>query len=104
MSIGSGILRAALAGACALAWTAASGAQEKVRIGVLKFGTVNWEIDTIKHNELDKENGIDLEVLELASNEATRVALQSGEVDIIVSDWLLVSRLRAEGEPLTFVP
>jgi NitT/TauT family transport system substrate-binding protein len=104
MRMCSGTLRLALAGACALTWTAAASAEVPVRIGVLKFGTVNWEIDTITHNQLDRQNGIDLEVLELASNEATRVALQSGEVDIIVSDWLLVSRLRAEGEPLTFVP
>jgi NitT/TauT family transport system substrate-binding protein len=104
MRVCRGVLRFALAGACALAWTFAAGAQEKVRIGLLKFGTVNWEVDTIIHNGLDRQNGIELDVVELASNEATRVALQSGEVDIIVSDWLLVSRQRAEGMPLTFVP
>ncbi len=79
-------------------------AGEKVRIGVLKFGTVNWEIDTIRHYELDKKNGIEIDVLPLAGNEATRIALLSGAVDIIVSDWLFVSRLRAEGLPLAFFP
>ncbi len=79
-------------------------AGEPVRIGVLKFGTVNWEIDTIRHYELDKANGIELDVLPLAGNEATRIALLSGAVDIIVSDWLFVSRQRAEGMPLAFVP
>ena len=98
------VLAGAWALAWTLAWTGAASAQEPVRIGLLKFGTVNWEVDTITHNGLDRQNGIDLEVLELASNQATRVALQSGEVDIIVSDWLLVSRLRAQGVPLTFVP
>lgn len=77
---------------------------EKVRVGVLKFGTVNWEIDAIVHNKLDEANGIDLEVVELASNDATRIAIQAGDVDVIVSDWLFVARQRAEGEPLTFVP
>ena len=79
-------------------------AGETVRVGVLKFGTVNWEIDTIRHYELDKANGIELDVVPLAGNEATRIALLSGAVDIIVSDWLFVSRQRAEGMPLAFVP
>ena len=30
-------------------------AQPTVRVGVLKFGTVNWEIDVIKHHQLDKK-------------------------------------------------
>jgi NitT/TauT family transport system substrate-binding protein len=104
MSMFRGAVGLALAAICAVTWTVAAVAQDQVRIALLKFGTVNWEVDTIKHHGFDSQNGIDLEVLELASNEATRVALQSGEVDIIVSDWLLVSRQRAEGEPLTFVP
>jgi NitT/TauT family transport system substrate-binding protein len=100
---GFGFARLALAGLLALyAWQA--GAQETIRIGVLKFGTVNWEIDTILHNKLDEANGIKVEMVVLASNDATKIAIQAGEVDVIVSDWLFVSRLRAEGVPLTFVP
>jgi NitT/TauT family transport system substrate-binding protein len=79
-------------------------AGESVRVGVLKFGTVNWEIDTVRHYGLDRKNGIELDVVPLAGNEATRIALLSGAVDIIVSDWLFVSRQRAEGIPLAFVP
>ena len=79
-------------------------AQDTVRIGVLKFGTVNWEVDTIIHNKLDEANGFKLEPVVLASNDATRIAINAGEVDVIVSDWLFVSRQRAEGLPLTFVP
>lgn len=60
-------------------------------MGVLKFGTVSWELDTIKHHGLDAAEGIDLQVVELASNQATQVALQGGAVDMIVSDWLWVS-------------
>ena len=71
---------------------------------MLKFGTVNWEIDTIIHNKLDEANGFKLEMVVLASNDATRIAIKAGEVDVIVSDWLFVSRQRAEGVPLTFVP
>jgi NitT/TauT family transport system substrate-binding protein len=75
-----------------------------IKIGVLKFGTVNWEIDTIKSNGLDRAEGLDLQVVDLANTAATTVALQAGEVDVIVTDWLWVSRQRAEGARFTFVP
>jgi NitT/TauT family transport system substrate-binding protein len=81
-----------------------AGAADKVRVGVLKFGTVNWEIATIAREGFDKANGFEMEVVELAGNDATKVALESGEVDIIVSDWLHVARQRADGQMLTFVP
>lgn len=75
-----------------------------IRVGVLKFGTVNWELDVVKHHGLDKKAGIHIEPLNLASDQATAVALQAGEVDIIVTDWLWVSRQRASGKDYTFVP
>src|SRR5262245_54462111 len=75
-----------------------------VKIGVLKFGTVSWELDVIKQHGLDKAAGIDLSIIELANNQATVVALQAGEVDVIVTDWLWVTRQRAEGIRFTFVP
>jgi NitT/TauT family transport system substrate-binding protein len=103
MSRAMGVAKLALAGVLTL-FAGQASAQETIRIGVLKFGTVNWEIDTIIHNKLDEANGIDLEMVVLASNDATRIAIQAGEVDVIVSDWLFVSRQRAEGVPLTFAP
>jgi NitT/TauT family transport system substrate-binding protein len=75
-----------------------------IRIGVLKFGTVNWELDAIKSNGFDRAEGLDLQIVDLANTAATTVALQAGEVDVIVTDWLWVSRQRAEGAPFTFVP
>jgi len=73
-----------------------------VRVGVLKFGTVNWELKSLKHAGNDTKNGIDVEIVPFASGDATKIALQGGEVDIIVSDWLWVSRQRADGVALTF--
>jgi NitT/TauT family transport system substrate-binding protein len=93
-----------VAASLALLGAAPAQAEGTVRIGVLKFGTVNWEVDTIRTNGLDKENGFDLQVVELAGNDATKVALQADAVDIIVSDWLFVARQRAEGLALSFVP
>ena len=79
-------------------------ATAKARIGVLKFGTVSWELDTLKHNRFDTANGFDQEVIQFAGEDATNVALLAGEIDIIVSDWLWVSRQRTEGSDITLVP
>ena len=79
-------------------------AAETVRVGVLKFGTVNWELDTIKHHKLDEKYGVDVDIRFFAGEDATNVALMAGDVDIIVSDWLWVSRQRASGVDLTMVP
>jgi len=75
-----------------------------VRVGVLKFGTVNWELAAMKHHGLDEANGFELEIVPFAGGDATRIALMGGEVDVVVSDWLWVSRQRSEGRSLTFVP
>ena len=53
-----------------------------VRVAVLKFGTVNWEMSHIQREGLDQKEGFELEVIELAGKQATMVALQSGDVDI----------------------
>jgi NitT/TauT family transport system substrate-binding protein len=75
-----------------------------VRIGVLEFGTVNWELDVIQAHELAKKRGIDLKIVSLASGDASTIALQGGAVDIIVSDWIWVTRQRAESNLYTFAP
>ena len=75
-----------------------------IKLGVLKFGTVNWELDVIKANGLDKAEGLDLQTVDLANTGATTVALQAGAVDVIVTDWLWVTRQRADGARFTFVP
>jgi NitT/TauT family transport system substrate-binding protein len=76
----------------------------EIRVGVLKFGTVNWELDTIRHHGLARQEGVTLQVVPLASKSATQVAIQGGAVDVIVTDWIWVSRQRTEGRDYTFVP
>ena len=56
---GAGLLAVA---SCGLPSWAAS-APAKIRVGILKFGTVNWELDTIKHNGFDTANGVDVEMV-----------------------------------------
>lgn len=77
---------------------------ETVKVGLLKFGTVNWEIKSMIAAGFDADNGIDVEIVPFASGDATRIALQGGAVDVIVADWLWVSRQRATGSDFTFVP
>ena len=83
---------------------AGAAAAGTIKLGVLKFGTVNWELDVIKANGFDKAEGLDLQTVELANTGATTVALQAGAVDVIVTDWLWVTRQRAAGARFTFVP
>ena len=75
-----------------------------IRVGVLEFGTVSWELDVIKHHGLDAERGFTLEVQGFGSGQATNVALQGGAVDAVVDDYFWVSRQRDAGEMLSFVP
>ncbi len=83
---------------------AAAHAADSLRVGVLKFGTVNWELDVIKHHGLDAKHGYDLDVLKLGGGGASKVALQGEEVRVIVSDWIWVARQRAEDRNYTFAP
>ena len=77
---------------------------EKIKVGSLQYGSVNWELKLIKEKSLDKEYGFDLEIVELASKNAAAVALQGRAVDIIITDWFWVSRQRSENRLFTFVP
>ncbi len=75
-----------------------------LRIGVLKYGTVNWELQTIKSYHLDKEAGFHLEVVPFAGKQATSTALHGEAVDAIVNDWIWVSRQRHDGRMYGFIP
>jgi len=92
---------AALAAALILASPASA---EKLRLALQKTGTTGWEMAVVKAFALDKEAGLELEVTELASPEAGKIAIQGGSADIIVSDWLWVARERAQGAKLTLYP
>jgi NitT/TauT family transport system substrate-binding protein len=75
-----------------------------VRIGILKYGTVSWTLDVVARYGLDRAEGVRIEKVELASSQATQVALQAGRVDTVVSDLLWVARQRASGADWAFVP
>jgi NitT/TauT family transport system substrate-binding protein len=83
---------------------AAEPAGDTLRVGVLQFGTVGWELDVMQAHKLAQKRGLNLKIVPLASGDASTVALQGGAVDVIVSDWIWVTRQRAEGSNYTFAP
>ena len=78
--------------------------KNEVRLGLLKFGSVNWEIDIIKKNNLEKKHNIKIITKFFANKNAASVALQGDAVDIIVTDWIWVSRQRSKGKMYSFYP
>lgn len=88
----------------ALASPRYASADETIRIAAQKTGTLDWELQVIKDHGLAKKAGLDLEVTKLASTDAGKIAIMGGSADIILSDWLWVSRERSLGADLTFFP
>ncbi len=81
-----------------------SEAADKLRLALQKTGTFAWELAIISEHELDRKAGLDIEVTELASPEATKIALMGGAADMILGDWLWVARQRNLGRRLVFAP
>ena len=88
----------------ALAVPALAADLPQMRAAMLATGTVNWEIATIKGNGLDTANGFDLAVTDYADNGATRVALEGGEADVVVADWIWVGTAARRGQGLCVHP
>ena len=78
--------------------------QNQINVAVLKYGTVNWELSTMATEGFDQNNGFSLKVKPLAGMTATRTALLSGSTDVIVADWMWVTRQRDKGHKLQFIP
>jgi NitT/TauT family transport system substrate-binding protein len=92
------------AAAFAVVSAAPSRAAETIRLAVQKTGTFAWELAVIRAHGLDRQANLVIQVNELASPEAGKIALRGGAADVIVSDWLWVSRERGLGAKLTFYP
>ena len=91
------------AGAC-IATPLFADAPTPIRIATLKFGTVNWELDTIRYNGLDRDNGIALDIQGMAGSAAAKIAFEGGAADALVADWIWVARQRAAGKDFVFIP
>lgn len=84
-----------------LIFASSSFAAEKtvLRIGVQTSGTLDWELSV-----LPPSPDFEIHAQPVATAEAAKIALQSGAVDMIVSDWLFVSQTRNNGADFTFYP
>ena len=93
------VLIAAMAFAASLALAA-----DRIRVAAQKTGTLAWELEVLHAHDLDQQAGLAIETTELASTEAGKIALKGGSADLILSDWLWVTRERALGDDLVFYP
>jgi NitT/TauT family transport system substrate-binding protein len=90
--------------AMAVSWAGSAVAADAVRVATQKTGTLAWELDVVRAHGLDHRHGLAIATMELASPEAGKIALRGGAADIIVSDWLWVSRERTLGAKLVYYP
>jgi NitT/TauT family transport system substrate-binding protein len=83
---------------------AGHAAASALRVSSLRFGSLSWLLDTIRHRHIDVKSAIDIDVVEVATAQAGPIALLAGDVEVIVSDWLWALRQRSDGEDLLFAP
>ena len=75
-----------------------------LKIAVLKYGSVNWELNVLKHHELDKKFDLNIKSVQMTNKDAAAIAFLSGAVDIFVTDWIWVSKQRYNGKKVSFLP
>ncbi len=83
---------------------AVTNPSNEIKVGVLKFGTANWELKTTMDNGIDAKHNFKLNVVGLADKKANIAAFLGGEVDVILTDYIWVSRQRTEGADFVFIP
>ncbi|MFS1702059.1 ABC transporter substrate-binding protein [Alteromonas sp. AMM-1] len=74
-----------------------------LRVGVLTYGTLNWELD-IARQDNPEEVGYQLELVTLGSPQALTIALQGDAVDMIVGDWLWAAQQHINQREFYFYP
>jgi NitT/TauT family transport system substrate-binding protein len=79
-------------------------ASDKLRLAVQKIGTFAWELSIITKRGMDRAASLDIEVTEVATPEAAKIALMGGKADLILGDWLWVARQRGSGSRPVFWP
>ena len=75
-----------------------------LRVASLKFGSLSWLLETMRTEGFAEKLGLNVTIVEVATNQAGPVALLSGEADLIVSDWPWALHQRAMGEQVKFAP
>ena len=96
-------LVAAMSAACT-APPAFSTPVREIRLALQAGGTAAWEAAAMQVLKLDEKHGITLKIRDVADSKAGQIALQSGAVDVILSDFVWTSLQRNQGADFTFVP
>ena len=76
----------------------------ELKIAVLKYGSVNWELDVLYHHKLDKKFDLNIKKVQVTNKDAAAIAFLSKTVDIFVTDWIWVSKQRYQGKKFSFLP
>lgn len=97
---------AAIAAASALTGATAGRAQTplELSLAVQATGTVKWELAAMQALGIDKKHNLALDVRDVADSKAGQIALQAGQADVILSDFVWVSLQRHQGNMVTMVP
>jgi NitT/TauT family transport system substrate-binding protein len=95
--------RSLLVALCALLFAAPASAHD-LRLALQATGTAKWELAAMQALGLDKAHDLTLTVRDVADSRAGQIALQAGEADIILSDFVWVSLQRDQGNMVTLVP
>jgi NitT/TauT family transport system substrate-binding protein len=91
-------------GFCFIAYESSASDKPTIRIGVQATGTLAWELAVLQGDQPTKNRDFSIETLPVANAEAGKIALQTSAVDLIVSDWIWVSRMRSDGADFNFYP
>lgn len=75
-----------------------------LRLALQATGTAKWELAAMQALGLDAAHDLVLDIRDVADSRAGQIALQAGEADIILSDFVWVSLQRHEGSDFTLVP
>ncbi|WP_439817785.1 ABC transporter substrate-binding protein [Zavarzinia sp. CC-PAN008] len=104
----SGMVRTAVLWAATMLVLAPLGtaaqAADKVRVGHALDAPLRYELDTVKGQQLDQREGLDVEIQRFSNDEDAGRALIDGTVDLVAVDWMWVAKQRGRGAPITFVP
>ena len=96
-------LRSLLVALCALLLAAPASAHD-LRLALQATGTAKWELAAMQALGIDKAHDLALTIRDVADSRAGQIALQAGEADIILSDFVWVSLQRDQGNMVTLVP
>ena len=95
-------LRRILAAAMVAGFAGAALAQDAltIQVGQQATGTFSWITHAIEYYGLDMKYNLDIEEEVFASKPATQLAIQAGEVDVVVDDFIGAVTMRQAGVPV----